>query len=45
VSPIGERLTAASNRVYARIRHPREFEAGDEEGTAYALPTAPTGSA
>jgi uncharacterized protein len=30
----GERFAAASNRVYARIRHPQAFEAAAEEGTA-----------
>jgi uncharacterized protein len=31
---LGERFAAASNRVYARIRHPEAFEAAAREGTA-----------
>jgi PPOX class probable F420-dependent enzyme len=31
---VGERFGAASNRVYARIRHPQAFEAAAETGTA-----------
>jgi PPOX class probable F420-dependent enzyme len=31
---VAERFAAASNRVYARIRHPQAFEAAGEKGTA-----------
>jgi hypothetical protein len=31
---VGERLAAASNRCYLRIRHPQAFEAAARQGTA-----------
>ena len=34
---IGERIAAASNRFYLRIRHPEAFEAAAREGTATDL--------
>ena len=31
---VGERIAAASNRFYLRIRHPQAFETAAQEGTA-----------